>query len=238
LLRDGLNLQEECKKLNEEIHKMQQSLILEKEVRAKENESSLYENNKLQGRTVLLEQELEGLRECTEQLRSENFVLIQEKTKSEQRVVEIIKEKELLSAETAHLAANIETLKGDFAALSKSKLELQELHSCLTKILDDLRLNHEVAVAERSKVLQENKNLLTEKREMMLRSDELLKEKQKLEESYFLLQKEISQLAKTNSHISANLLESQSENRTLRKDKSKLTFKIRELETLHSFTVK
>jgi hypothetical protein len=95
-----------------------------------------------------------------------------------------------------------------------------------------------VAVAERSKVLQENKNLLTEKREMMLRSDELLKEKQKLEESYFLLQKEISQLAKTNSHISANLLESQSENRTLRKDKSKLTFKIRELETLHSFTVK
>lgn len=238
LLRDGLNLQEECQKLNEEIREIQQTLILEKEARAKENEASLYENNKLHGRMVLLEEEIQGLRTCTEQLQTENFTLVQEKTNSEQKVVEIIKEKELLSAETAQLAANIETLKSDFAALSKSKLELQELHSCLTKILDDLRLNHEEAVTERAEVLQDNKNLLAEKREMMLRNEEVLKEKEKLEESYFILQKEISQLAQTNSHISANLLESQSENRILRKDKSKLTLKIRELETLHSFTVK
>ncbi|XP_005403144.1 PREDICTED: CAP-Gly domain-containing linker protein 1 isoform X5 [Chinchilla lanigera] len=236
LLRDGLSLQEECQKLNEELHETQQALVVEKEARAKEKESSLYENNKLHGRLVVLEQEVEGLRVCTEQLQSEKFVLIQEKTKSEQKVVEIIKEKELLSAETAELAAKIETLKNDFATLSKSKLELQELHSCLTKILDDLQLKHEVTVAERAKVMQDNKNLLAEKREMMLRREELLKEKEKLEESYFILQKEISQLAKTNSHISANLLESQNENRTLRKDKSKLTHKIRELETLHSFT--
>ncbi|XP_063081645.1 CAP-Gly domain-containing linker protein 1 isoform X15 [Cavia porcellus] len=236
LLRDGLNLKEECQKLTEELHEMQQSLVLEKEARAKEKESSLYENNKLHGRLVLLEQEVEGLRVCTEQLQSEKFVLIQEKTKSEQKVVEIIKEKELLSAETAQLAAKIETMKSDFAAMSKSKLELQELHTYLSKILDDLQLKHEVTVAERAELMQENKNLLAEKREMMLRRDELLKEKEKLEESYFILQKEISQLAKTNSHISANLLESQSENRTLRKDKSKLTHKIRELETLHSFT--
>ncbi|XP_031193703.1 CAP-Gly domain-containing linker protein 1 isoform X10 [Mastomys coucha] len=236
LLRDGLNLQEECQKLNEEIQDIQQTLILEKEARAKESETSLYENNKLHGRIVLLEEEIQGLRVCSEKLQTENFTLTQEKTNSEQKVVEIIKEKELLSAETAQLAANIETLKSDFAALSKSKLELQELHSCLTKILDDLRLNHEVAVTERAQVLQDNKNLLAEKREMMLRNEETLKEKEKLEESYFILQKEISQLAQTNSHISADLLESQSENRTLRKDKSKLTLKIRELETLHSFT--
>lgn len=238
LLRDGLNLQEECQKLKEEIRELQQTLILEKEARAKENETSLYENNKLHGRMVLLEEEIKGLRACTEQLQTENFTLVQEKTNSEQKVVEIIKEKELLSAETAQLAANIETLKSDFAALSKSKLELQELHSCLTKILDDLRLNHEVAVTERAEALQDKKNLLAEKRELMLRNGEVLKEKEKLEESYFILQKEISQLAQTNSHISANLLESQSENRTLRKDKSKLTLKIRELETLHTFTVK
>ncbi|KAG3279107.1 CAP-Gly domain containing linker protein 1, transcript variant X7 [Ictidomys tridecemlineatus] len=236
LLRDGLNLQEECQKLNKTIHEMQQSLMLEKEARVKENESSLYENNQLHGRMVLLQQEVEELRVCTEQLQSEKFTLIQEKTKSEQKVVEIIKEKELLSMETAQLAANIETLKSDFATLSKSKLELQELHSCLSKILGDLRLNHEVTVAERAQVIQDNKNLLAEKRELMLRKDEILKEKEKLEESYFILQKEISQLAQTNSHISANLLESQSENRTLRKDRSKLTLKIRELETLHSFT--
>ncbi|XP_006530480.1 CAP-Gly domain-containing linker protein 1 isoform X9 [Mus musculus] len=236
LLRDGLNLQEECQKLNEEIREIQQTLILEKEARAKESETSLYENNKLHGRVVLLEEEIQRLRVCSEQLQTENFTLTQEKTNSEQKVEEIIKEKELLSAETAQLAANIETLKSDFAALSKSKLELQELHSCLTKILDDLRLNHEVALTERAEVLQDNKNLLAEKREMMLRNEEALKEKEKLEESYFILQKEISQLAQTNSHISANLLESQSENRTLRKDKSKLTLKIRELETLHSFT--
>lgn len=153
-------------------------------------------------------------------------------------MVEILKEKELLSAEAARLAAKIETLKSDFAALSKSKLELQELHSYLTKMLDDLRLSHEVTLAEQAKAVQDNKNLLAEKREMMLKKEELLKEKEKLAESYFILQKEISQLAKTNSHISANLLESQNENRILRKDKSKLTLKIRELETLHSFTVK
>lgn len=238
LLRDGLNLQEECQKLHEEIQAMQQSLILEKEARAKEAESSLYENNKLLGRVALLEQELEELRACVKELQSENFVLIQEKTKSEQKVVEILKEKELLTAETAQLAANIETLKSDFASLSKSKSELQELHSYLTKILDDLRLNHEVTLADRAKAMQDNKNLLADKRELLLKKDELLKEKEKLAESYFVLQKEISQLAKTNSHISASLLESQSENRILRKDKSKLSLKIRELETLHSFTVK
>lgn len=238
LLRDGLSLQEECQRLNEEIHRIQQSFILEKEARAQENESSLYENNKLHGRVVLLEQELEELRGCTKQLQSEKFALVQEKTKSEQKVVEIIKEKELLSAETAQLAANIETLKSDFTTLSKSKLELQELHSYLTKILDDLRLKHEMTLADRIKVVQDNKNLLAEKRDMMLTKEELLKEKEKLAESYFILQKEISQLAKTNSHISANLLESQNENRILRKDKSKLTLKIRELETLQSFTVK
>lgn len=238
LLRDGLNLQEECQKLNKEIQTMQQSLIQEKEDRAKETESSLFENNRLHGRMTLLEKELEELRVCTKELQSENFVLSQEKTKSEQKMAEIIKEKELLSAETAQLAANIETLKSDFASLSKSKLELQELHSYLTKILDDLQLNHEVTLADRAKALQDNKNLLAEKREMLLKKDELLREKEKLAENYFVLQKEISQLAKTNSHISANLLESQNENRILRKDKSKLTLKIRELETLHSFTVK
>lgn len=237
LLKDGLNLQEECQKLNEKIHMMQQSLILEKEARTQDKESSLYENNRLHGRVALLEQEVEALRVRTKELRSENSVLIQDKTNSEQKVAEIVKEKELLSAETAQLATNIETLKSDFAALSKSKLELQELHSYLTKMLDDLRLNHEVTLAERARVMQDNKNLLAKKREMMLKKDELLKEKEKLAESYFILQKEISQLAKTNSHISVNLLESQNENHILRKDKSKLALKIRELETLQSFTV-
>lgn len=238
LLRDGLGLQEECQRLSREIRTVQQSFVLEKEARAQENQASLYENNKLHGRMALLEQELEELRARTKQLQSENGVLVQEKTKSEQRVVEIIKEKELLSAETARLAANIETLKSDFATLSKSKLELQELHSCVTKILDDLRLKHKMTLADRAKVVQDNKSLLAEKRDMIETKEELLKEKEKLAESYFILQKEISQLAKTNSHISANLLESQNENRILRKDKSKLTLKIRELETLQSFTVK
>ena len=238
LLRDGLNLQEECQKLNEKIHTMQQSLVLEKEARTQDKESSLYESNKLHGKVALLEQEVEKLRTCTQELQSENYTLVQGKTNSEQKVADIIKEKELLRAETVRLATYIETLKSDFAALSKSKLELQELHGYLTKMLDDLQLKHEVTLAKQAKVTQDNRKLLAEKREMMLKNDELLKEKEKLAESYFLLQKEISQLAKTNSHISANLLESQNENRILRKDKSKLALKIRELETLHSFTVK
>nr|XP_051693701.1 CAP-Gly domain-containing linker protein 1 isoform X10 [Oryctolagus cuniculus] len=236
LLRDGLNLQEECQKLSEETHAAQQALALEKEARAKESESSLYENKKLHGRLVLLEQEVAELRVRAEELQAEKFALIQEKATSEQRVVEIIKEKELLSAETAQLAANIETLKSDFATLSKSKLELQELHSYLTKILDDLRLNHEVTLAERAKVMQDNQSLLAEQRETAQRRDELLQEKEKLEESYFVLQRELGQLATANSRISAGLLESQAENRTLRKDKSKLALRIRELEALHSFT--
>lgn len=238
LLRDGLNLQEECQRLNKEVQAAQQSLTLEKEARAKEAEAASYESSKLYGRVALLEQELGELRAHTEELQAENFMLIQEKSKSEQKVAEILKEKELLAAETARLAANIEALKSDFASLSKSKLELQELHSCLSKILDDLRLKHEVTLADRAKALQDNESLLAEKREAVQERDELLEEKGKLAESHFVLQKEVSQLAKTNSHLSANLLESQNENRILRKDKSKLTLKIRELETLHSFTVK
>lgn len=237
LLRDGLRLQEECQKLKEEVCAVQQSLLLEQEARAKESESASYENSKLLGRAACLEQELEELRASTKELQAENVGLVQEKSTSEQKVAEILKEKELLTAETARLAANIETLRSDFASLSKSKLELQELHSCLSKILDDLRLSHKVALADRAQALQDNSSLLAEKREVALKQDELLKEKEVLAESYFILQKEISQLAKTNSHISANLLESQNENRILRKDKSKLTLKIRELETLHSFTV-
>lgn len=238
LLRDGLNLQDECQKLTEEIHALQQSLLLEQEARAKESETALYESNKLHGRLVLLEQEAAGLRACTEELQAEKLVLLQDKAQAEQKVAEIIKEKELLSAETSQLAANIETLKSDFTTLSKSKSELQELHSCLTKILEDLRLNHEVTVAERAQVAQDNQSLLAEQRELMLRQAELLKEKETLEDSYFVLQKELSQLAKTNSHISAKLLEAQAENRTLRKDKSKLSLKLRELEMLQPFTVK
>lgn len=187
LLRDGLNLQEECQKLNEKIHTMQQSLVLEKEARTQDQESSLYESNKLHRRVALLEQEVEKLRACTQELQSENCTLIQDKTNSEQTVADIIKEKELLSAETARLAADIETLKSDFAALCESKLELQELHNYLTKMLDDLQLNHEVTLAEQAKAMQDNRNLLAEKREMMLKRDELLKEKEKLAESYFFL---------------------------------------------------
>lgn len=238
LLKDGLNLQEQCQKLNEEVYTVQQSFILEKEARAKENELSLYESNKLHEKVALLEQEVEELGVHSKKLQSENFVLMQEKTKLEQKMVEIIKEKELLSAETAQLTASIETLKSDFSSLSRSKLELQELHSYLTKVLDDLQLNHKVMLADLATVMQDNKSLLSEKREMILKKDELLKEKEKLAESYFILQKEISQLAKTNSHISANLLESQNENRILRKDKSKLALKVREFEMLPSFTVK
>ncbi|XP_058512933.1 CAP-Gly domain-containing linker protein 1 isoform X2 [Ochotona princeps] len=236
LLRDGLNLQDECQKLTEQIHALQQSLLLEQEARAKESETALCESSKLHGRLVLLEQESAGLRACTEELQAEKFVLLQDKAQAEQKVAEIIKEKELLSAETSQLAANIETLKSDFTTLSKSKSELQELHSCLTKILEDLRLNHEVTVAERAQVARDNQSLLAERRELMLRQAELLKEKETLEDSYFVLQKELSQLAKTNSHISAKLLEAQAENRTLRKDKSKLSLKLRELETLQPFT--
>ena len=142
------------------------------------------------------------------------------------KVVEILKEKELLRAEAAWLAAKIETLKSNFATLSKSKSEVQELHNYLTKILDDLWLSHKETLAGQAKAVR---------REMMLKKEALRKEKEKLAKSYFILQKEISQLAKTNSHISANLLESQNENRILRKDKHKPTLKIRELETLHSF---
>ncbi|XP_036907889.1 CAP-Gly domain-containing linker protein 1 isoform X5 [Sturnira hondurensis] len=229
-------LQGECQKLSREVQTVQQSLLLEREARAKDSESSLHENGKLRGRVARLQQELEEARACAETLQSENCALLQEKARSEQKVVEILKEKELLAAETARLAANIETLKSDFASLSKSKLELQELHACLTTILDDLRLDHEAALADRARALQDSKSLLAEKREVALKKDELLKEQEKLAESYFLLQKEVGRLAKTNSHISANLLESQNENRILRKDKSKLTLKIRELETLHSLT--
>lgn len=79
LLRDRLNLQEECQKLNEKMQTMQQSLLLEKEARTQDKDSSLYENNKFHGRLALLEQEMEELRACPKELQSENVILIQDK---------------------------------------------------------------------------------------------------------------------------------------------------------------
>ncbi|CAM9677504.1 unnamed protein product [Rangifer tarandus platyrhynchus] len=156
------------------IHTMQQSLVLEKEARTQDQESSLYESNKLHRRVALLEQEVEKLRACTQELQSENCTLIQDKTNSEQRMADITKEKELLSAETARLAANIETLKTDFAALSKSKLELQELHNCLTKMLDDLQLNHEVTLAEQAKATQTTGDAMQIREQMTKEETEML----------------------------------------------------------------
>ncbi|XP_049623704.1 CAP-Gly domain-containing linker protein 1 [Suncus etruscus] len=229
LLRDNLNLQGQYEQLQEESRAAQQALASELDTHAAQSEASSREVGRLQGRMVQLEQELEQLQARSQGLQADNVELTQEKSCADQKAAQMLEEKELLRAEAARLAANIDTLKSDFAALSQSKAELQGLHSCLTQILQDLRRQHEATAAERTQAVQESKRLLAATRELQ-------QEKEALAQSYFLLQKEMSQLAATNSHVSAQLLEAQKENRVLRKDRSKLTGKLGELQALQSLT--
>ncbi|KAF1420973.1 hypothetical protein FQV23_0001531, partial [Spheniscus humboldti] len=60
------------------------------------------------------EKEIEELREKNKELLTEKELLVQRKEKSETKLVEIIKEKEILCAETEQLASSIERLKSDF----------------------------------------------------------------------------------------------------------------------------
>ncbi|KAF1465978.1 hypothetical protein FQA23_0010897, partial [Aptenodytes patagonicus] len=60
------------------------------------------------------EKEIEELREKNKELLTEKELLVQRKEKSETKLVEIIKEKESLCAETEQLASSIERLKSDF----------------------------------------------------------------------------------------------------------------------------
>ncbi|KAF1566459.1 UNVERIFIED_CONTAM: hypothetical protein FQV15_0011732, partial [Eudyptes pachyrhynchus] len=60
------------------------------------------------------EKEIEELREKNKQLVTEKELSVQRKEKSETKLVETIKEKESLCAETEQLASSIERLKSDF----------------------------------------------------------------------------------------------------------------------------
>ncbi|KAF1508464.1 hypothetical protein FQV18_0013648, partial [Eudyptula minor novaehollandiae] len=60
------------------------------------------------------EKEIEELREKNKELLTEKELLVQRKEKSETKLVEIIKEKESLCAETEQLASSIKRLKSDF----------------------------------------------------------------------------------------------------------------------------
>ncbi|KAF1599257.1 hypothetical protein FQV09_0015060, partial [Eudyptes chrysolophus] len=60
------------------------------------------------------EKEIEELREKNKQLLTEKELSVQRKEKSETKLVETIKEKESLCAETEQLASSIERLKSDF----------------------------------------------------------------------------------------------------------------------------
>ncbi|XP_069650811.1 CAP-Gly domain-containing linker protein 1 isoform X11 [Haliaeetus albicilla] len=237
LTKERTELQDKCQKLNGEVAIMKENLTIEKEARKLDKESFLLERMELQSNISFLEKEIEELRDKNKAFLTEKEVLFQEKEKSETKLVEIIKEKETLFAETEQLASSIERLKSDFASLSKSKVELQNLHSCVSERLHDLQHKHEVTEKERIKLLHENDSLLAEQRSLLITKEEILKQKEKFSKDYYKLHEEVALLEQTNSDLSGKLLVCQGKNQMLQEEMNNLALKVKEIETLQAQTV-
>ncbi|XP_040982144.1 CAP-Gly domain-containing linker protein 1 isoform X13 [Aquila chrysaetos chrysaetos] len=236
LTRERTELQDKCQKLNGEVAITKENLTIEKEARKLDKESFLLERMELQSNISFLEKEIEELRDKNKAFLTEKELLFQEKEKSETKLVEIIKEKETLFAETEQLASSIERLKSDFASLSKSKAELQDLHSCVSERLDDLQHKHEVTEKERVKLLHENDSLLAEQRSLLIMKEEILKQKEKFSKDYYKLHEEVALLEQTNSDLSGKLLVCQGKNQMLQEEMNNLALKVKEIETLQAQT--
>ncbi|XP_063171686.1 CAP-Gly domain-containing linker protein 1 isoform X3 [Candoia aspera] len=237
LSKEKVQLQEECQKLSKELRTVFHNLAVEREGRATEKESFLAEDARLRNALSRLEREREQLALKGKEVLVERDRLKQEKLRSESKLEEIMKEKEVLSAETDTLASSIEKSKEEFAALATSKAELQELHSGVSKILEDLRARHELSGLERDKLLQENEVLLSEQKHLVAIKEEILKEKARFSEVYRELHEEITLLAQANSETSAGLLASQNKSQALQREKDALVLKLEEIERLQAQAV-
>ncbi|XP_015130679.2 CAP-Gly domain-containing linker protein 1 isoform X20 [Gallus gallus] len=237
LNRERTELQDKCQKLTGEVENMKENLTVEKKARILDKESFLLERMELQNNIGFLEKEVEEMREKNKEFLTEKELLVQEKEKSETKLEEVIKEKMILYKETEQLASKIEQLKSDFTSLSVSKAELEDVHSCVSVMLDELQHKYEVTEKEKMELVQENESLHAEWKSLVIINEEILKEKEKLSKEYYKLhEKVVALLEQTDADFSCRLLVSEGKHELLLEEMSNLALKLREIERLQAQT--
>nr|XP_041575211.1 CAP-Gly domain-containing linker protein 1 isoform X12 [Taeniopygia guttata] len=229
-------LQEKCQKLNREAALMKETLTIEKEAQKLDEKSFLLGHTELQKNICCLENELGELREKNKVL-GEKALCIQEEEKSKMKLVGIMREEKVLSAEKEQVTASMERLKNDFASLSKSAAEFRGVHSCIARKMDVLEHEMELMEKEGTEYLQDLDSLKNEQKSLLISQEGLLNEMGKFFQDYYRLCDEVKLLEKTNSGLSDKLLESQGQNQMLQEQMNNLILKVKEIETLQAQAV-
>ncbi|XP_057893124.1 CAP-Gly domain-containing linker protein 1 [Melospiza georgiana] len=236
LTRERDELQEECQKLNKEVALVKESLTLEKEARKLDEKSFLLGRTELQRNICSLEKELEELREKNKVL-AEKTLSIEEKEKCEMKLVEIMREEQVICAEKEHVTANMRRLKSNFASVSRTAAEFRGVHSGIARKMDVLEHEMELMEKEGTEYLQDLEILRKEQKNLLLSQEGLVKEKGILFQDYYRLHEEVKLLEQTNTDLSGKLLESQGQNQMLQEQMKNLILKVKEIETLQAQAV-
>ncbi|XP_054145099.1 CAP-Gly domain-containing linker protein 1 isoform X1 [Melozone crissalis] len=236
LTRERDELQEECQKLNKEVALVKESLTLEKEARKLDEKSFLLGRTELQRNICSLEKELEELREKNKVL-AEKTLSIEEKEKCEIKLVEIMREEQVICAEQEHVTANMRRLKSNFASVSRTAAEFRGVHSGIARKMDVLEHEMELMEKEGTEYLQDLEILRKEQKNLLLSQEGLVKEKGILFQDYYRLHEEVKLLEQTNTDLSGKLLESQGQNQMLQEQMKNLILKVKEIETLQAQAV-
>ncbi|XP_041344402.1 CAP-Gly domain-containing linker protein 1 isoform X3 [Pyrgilauda ruficollis] len=236
LTRERDELQEECQKLNREVALVKESLTLEKEAQKLHEKSFLLGRTELQRNICCLEKELEELREKNKVL-TEKTLFNEEKEKCEMKLVEIMREEQVICAEKEHVTANMKRLKSDFASLSKTAAEFRGLHSGIARKMGVLEHEMELMEKEGIEYLQDLDSLRNEQKNLLISQEGLVKEKGIFFQDYYRLCEEVKRLEQTNSDLSGKLLESQGQNQMLQEQMNNLILKVKEFETLQAQAV-
>ncbi|XP_039580498.1 CAP-Gly domain-containing linker protein 1 isoform X2 [Passer montanus] len=236
LTRERDELQEECQKLNREVALMKESLTLEKEAQKLDKKSFLLGRTELQRNICCLEKELEELR-AKNKILAEKTLFNEEKEKCEMKLVELMREEQVICAEKEHVTANMKRLKSDFASLSKTAAEFRGLHSGIARKMDVLEHEMELMEKEGIEYLQDLDSLRNEQKNLLRSQEGLVKEKGIFFQDYCRRCEEVKLLEQTNSDLSGKLLESQGQNQMLQEQMNNLILKVKELETLQAQAV-
>ncbi|XP_062360077.1 LOW QUALITY PROTEIN: CAP-Gly domain-containing linker protein 1 [Cinclus cinclus] len=234
LFKERDELQEECQKLNREVALMKETLTLEKEAQKQDEKSFLLGHTELQMSICCLQNELEELREKNKEVLAEKTFLIQEKEKSEMKLMEIMEGKETPYGTEEQLTSSTEQLKVDFASLSRYIAEYQGLHNSIFRKIGMLEHQMELMKKEEMKLLQKLDSLREEQENLFISKEG---QKGKFFQDYYRLCEEIKLLEQTNSELSGKLLESQGQNQILQEQMNNLILKVKEIETLQSQAV-
>ncbi|XP_064248682.1 CAP-Gly domain-containing linker protein 1 isoform X1 [Passer domesticus] len=236
LTRERDELQEECQKLNREVALMKESLTLEKEAQKLDKKSFLLGRTELQRNICCLEKELEELR-AKNKILAEKTLFNEEKEKCEMKLVELMREEQVICAEKEHVTANMKRLKSDFASVSKTAAEFRGLHSGIARKMDVLEHEMELMEKEGIEYLQDLDSLRNEQKTLLRSQEGLVKEKGIFFQDYCRRCEEVKLLDQTNSDLSGKLLESQGQNQMLQEQMNNLILKVKELETLQAQAV-